>query len=676
METGRELEVSVKLAYAVRHVDSARLTELEQGLHSALQLVEDKNGHKVYDVEATKVEPIFDAIYKDSFQNDKSVHEPYVLFVVNPDKRRILDKSAQTPVPPLESITDAVIEEQEARFTYRYMYQGGGTAAAWVGAGRFAVVDLGAGPCVFGRLGVSEGTVGPGALPRLGPLLSMYTHETTKLPASDPAGREAAQSARARHVIGAISTLAVSAVKHLFAPDMRAETLDFAQRVLMPVIVLRNHHAFDPLAPGHAHSLDLNLIRSEAKSMLQGRQELVVVEGTHSLHEHERLSLAVAHAVTSVSTATTGADGHYSLQTRAILDSQVLLDEMHRAADMLASGLIGLKEPDLATAFYDPDIPLDDKIERGSAARSPGTRVVPVYVVSLAGTPADLLLDGEALVAGGRDLVMALQLVTNASSVHDDAPAVPLRFLSEGQVAKVRPQDTTRHIVAGVASALAGIASPTERWSTLHGRRQESYMWAVGAHPFGPFSNSSSMGAIFKDSAQRNDILSRTDTALRQVREALREVDGFVAKYMRRPFGDTVNASAATESWLDQLYHDPDRKHAPLPHTIVQQMETELKVLERLFIKLSKMLYNHNMKEAKTLASSTLITTHTFSKFVRDQIDKANDALRCCRLEHTMPQHSMAYTYAAILVAGITVYWMVIYFAQPKQRDRYHYGRY
>ena len=67
--------------------------------------------------------------------------------------------------------------------------------------------------------------------------------------------------------------------------------------------------------------------------------------------------------------------------------------------------------------------------------------------------------------------------------------------------------------------------------------------------------------------------VAQTDTALRQVRAALNQVDAFVAKYMKRPFGDTVNASAVPESWLDQVYHDPDRKAAPLPHTIVEHME-------------------------------------------------------------------------------------------------------
>ena len=43
---------------------------------------------------------------------------------------------------------------------------------------------------------------------------------------------------------------------------------------------------------------------------------------------------------------------------------QVLLDEMHHASDMLASGLIGLHDPQLAKTFYNPDIPLQDKVQQ------------------------------------------------------------------------------------------------------------------------------------------------------------------------------------------------------------------------------------------------------------------------------------------------------------------------
>jgi hypothetical protein len=47
------------------------VTAIELALHDNLKLVEDKNGHKVYDVEATLIEPILERIYQETFKNDK-----------------------------------------------------------------------------------------------------------------------------------------------------------------------------------------------------------------------------------------------------------------------------------------------------------------------------------------------------------------------------------------------------------------------------------------------------------------------------------------------------------------------------------------------------------------------------------------------------------------------------
>lgn len=41
----------------------------------------------------------------------------------------------------------------------RYKYHGAGLASTWVSAQRFALVDLGAGPCLFCRMGISKGMV-------------------------------------------------------------------------------------------------------------------------------------------------------------------------------------------------------------------------------------------------------------------------------------------------------------------------------------------------------------------------------------------------------------------------------------------------------------------------------------------------------------------------------------
>ena len=77
---------------------------------------------------------------------------------------------------------------------------------------------------------------------------------------------------------------------------------------------------------------------------------------------------------------------------------------------MLASGLVGLEDPDLDAAFYSQANRLADLTEeedengdtptRGHKPKPKqqrGTRVVPVYVLSLAGLPPGVLIDGEVV---------------------------------------------------------------------------------------------------------------------------------------------------------------------------------------------------------------------------------------------------------------------------------------
>lgn len=87
--------------------------------------------------------------------------------------------------------------------------------------------------------------------------------------------------------------------------------MSHAARVLMPLIVLRNHQFFDPIHPGHPHSLGLHTIRSAAEKLIQSKQSLAMPITTHELRDHERLALAVARARTSVSKMVPGAHGRY-----------------------------------------------------------------------------------------------------------------------------------------------------------------------------------------------------------------------------------------------------------------------------------------------------------------------------------------------------------------------------
>jgi len=65
-----------------------------------------------------------------------------------------------------------------------------------------------------------------------------------------------------------LGNLVISAVKYVFAPDVQFDALDFSERVLVPIIVFRNHILFDPLAPGSGFSIDLERIKSEVRCLL------------------------------------------------------------------------------------------------------------------------------------------------------------------------------------------------------------------------------------------------------------------------------------------------------------------------------------------------------------------------------------------------------------------------
>lgn len=63
--------------------------------------------------------------------------------------------------------------------------------------------------------------------------------------------------------------------------------------------------------------------------MLQPGQEVMVVAGIHSLHDHERLAMAVANAMRGMSTHDTREDGRFHAKTLTFLDGAVLREVCH-----------------------------------------------------------------------------------------------------------------------------------------------------------------------------------------------------------------------------------------------------------------------------------------------------------------------------------------------------------
>jgi hypothetical protein len=210
------------------------------------------------------------------------------------------------------------LQKQEAGYVYRYRYNGGASSQVWLSHGRYAVIDISAGPCSYGRRESEEGSVGYRTVPRLQHLLL----PRRRSPVVDPSVVKGV-------FCGQISGLIVSAVEHIIAPDVRFETVDVTQRLLVSIIVLRNHLQYNPLIPGSNFSIDMESIIDQVKKMLQPGQKVVVVGGIHNLHEHERLAMAVAKATVGHSSHDTRADGRFHARTLTLLDGAVLREVSH-----------------------------------------------------------------------------------------------------------------------------------------------------------------------------------------------------------------------------------------------------------------------------------------------------------------------------------------------------------
>ncbi|KAG0575716.1 hypothetical protein M758_5G026800 [Ceratodon purpureus] len=456
METGEMLDIEFDMSYNVIPVGPTELLAVEDELKHKLVETglcrESEFGREVpcFEVEATAMEPTFDRLYNYLFglpadasaDNDPNKAFPTAIFILNLDKARMDPKNGTSETSSFGSITELTPDEfqkQEAGYVYRYRYNGGAASQVWLSHGRYAVIDISAGPCSYGRLETEEGSVGHRTVPRLQHLLV-------------PKRRPVVNPTVVENVFcGQISGTIVSALEHIIAPDVRFETVDVSSRLLVPIIVLRNHLHYNILQPGSNHSIDVDEIRHQVKTMLQPGQEVMVVAGIHSLHDHERLAMAVAKAMRGMSTHDTREDGRFHAKTLTFLDGAVLREEMRHSADVLAAGLLEVADPELSARYFrrrqpqhnweqpptepeqnvvkssQPKYPYGKKSAQEKnakrtgrdrkpsdstappVAKSHGTRVIPVFVLSLDGVDPQLLMEGENLMWVSHDAVFVLQ---------------------------------------------------------------------------------------------------------------------------------------------------------------------------------------------------------------------------------------------------------------------------
>ncbi|ONK67584.1 uncharacterized protein A4U43_C05F1550 [Asparagus officinalis] len=697
LETGEPIDIEHHIIYNTIPAGQPELLALEKALKDAMVPAgtarESEYGRQIplFEIDAAAVEPTFQKLYSFIFDLESGGYAatemdrpvPAAIFVVNFDKVRMDPRNKEIDLEGLmyskvDSLTEEQLKNQEGGYIYRYRYNGGGASQVWLGSGRFVVIDLSAGPCTYGKIETEEGSVSFRTLPRLSSLIFPRGSNYDSVSATNDL------------FIGQLGALISTTIEHVIAPDIRFETVDLTTRLLVPVIILQNHNRYNILDAGHNYSIDIHAIEKEVKKMVRAGQEVILVGGSHALHHHEKLAIAVSKAMRSHSLQETKKDGRFHVRTRTYLDGAILKEEMERSADVLAAGLLEVADPSLSTKFFlrqhwmdesgssqDSIIknkPLwetyystygkkkkkNEKKKQGNLYRTYGTRVIPVFVLSLAGVDADLLMEDESLVWTSKDVVIVLQ--------HENEK-IPLSYVSETARQYAFPSMSQRHILAGLASALGGLTAPYEKASHIHERPILNWLWATGCHPFGPFSNSSQISLMLQDVALRSTIYAQVDSALRRIRETSEAVQSFAAEHLKTPLGEPVKGKknkSSTELWLEKFYKKVTNLPEPFPHELVERLEQYLDKLEEQLVDLSSLLYDHQLDDAYQNSTDILQSTVFTQQYVERVLHTEKEKMRCCHIEYTFPtQTSQTFVYGGILLAGFLVYFLVIFFSSP-----------
>ncbi|KAK6160973.1 hypothetical protein DH2020_004354 [Rehmannia glutinosa] len=665
LETGQPLDIEHRVVFNAFPTGQPELIALEKALKVAMTpagTARELTGRfwkevPLFEVEATAVEPEFEKLYSYLFdiENGDSLSKkrtdpgqllflwltlirPVFLYTsvkvrIDPRNKDLdLDSLMYGKITPLN---EEDMKNQEGNYIYRYRYNGGGASQVWLGSGRFVVIDLSAGPCTYGKIETEEGSVNPRTLPRL---------QNVLFPRSGASSEQSAHDI----FVGQLAAVIATTVEHVIAPDVRYETVDMTNRLLVPIIVLQNHNRYNIMVKGHNYSIDVEAIEAEVKKMVHQGQEVVIVGGTHALHRHEKLAIAVSKAMRSHSLQETKKDGRFHVHTKTYLDGAILKEEMERSADVLAAGLLEVSDPTLSSRFFLRQTWMDDTDGTGDSI----LKHKPLcFVLSLADVDEHLMMEDDSLVWTNNDVVIVLQ---------HQSEKIPLSYVSELERRHAIPSQAQRHILAGLASVVGGLSAPYEKASHVHERPVVNWLLAAGCHPFGPFSNTSRISQMLKDVALRNTIYARVDSALHRIRDTSEAVQAFAAEHLRTPLGEPVKGKknkTSTELWLEKFYKKKTNLPEPFPHELS---------LEEQLVDLSSFLYDHRLQDAHLNSSEILQSSIFTQQYVDHVLASEREKMKCCSIEYKFPTHSSQnYIYAGILLAGFFVYFAVIFFASP-----------
>jgi len=417
--------------YEVIHYRADILFELEAILKTNMVNANKMiNGKAAFDVDVDRIIPFFELLIgklKDSStfgsRDEEGSHAlklEYLIFMLNPEKSRMIPADFDT-----------------MHYNYRYkLGNGGGRGTTWVGTSNFCVIDISAGPVVYGEL-PDQNFISQPFLNKDHTIFTNYRtariFSTLSLPSflrlmKESNGKmsfEEVFSINDHMFYSDCVKVIQSAITQIFFPNIGFETNLRADKIIIPIIVLRNHdqfHPFNKLSNSNNSrfgeqeiedfQIDMKIIEAQLQRMLLPKQKIVLTKGVHFLHDHPRISLALQKSILQIFAP--------NEEFRPYIDSEMLIHELGHSDDLLAAALFGLshdsdefiipsktvsqveKEFEKMEALgteADPSI-VEDLKQKIIISRKQGTRILPIYVFSLLGKHKELLFDGEELVKG------------------------------------------------------------------------------------------------------------------------------------------------------------------------------------------------------------------------------------------------------------------------------------
>ncbi|EGG15448.1 transmembrane protein [Cavenderia fasciculata] len=572
--------------YQVKHLPTSTLLQLESKMSSLLQSTESNVDNENYYLAIEELEVFYENEIRLSSQSNQPV---YTIFFVNPSKERLLSSGG---------------------LVYQYKLGNHITAPAWIGASRYIVVDLSAGPLKYGSTlhksteeKISEGSVSHDSLPRLIEYFQNKEYSGTSL-----------QGASQVEIEAHLSSIIINSLQNVYLSDTNYDFIPLFQKVLIPILIFKD---YDPNDQTIKVDIDLNLIEKESKRIFPF-SDVKVVMGAHSIHEHKHISMALAKSIKSHSSFELNPiTNKFESSLKTFIDSKELLLKLKSEDDILASGLIGEENSKIPTNFNQKD-----NIQR--------TKILPIYIFSLINTDENILLDKYHLQVSDQEAIVVLHSPYQFQGIHYQG----------SQVVDIKPKLINRNIVAGLASC-QGLLGPTFRYSPQHDKIKNNYLWSFGHHPFGFFGNTSEISQIFTDIITRNTIITSIQSSTDILNQALQLISDFTNKYLLDSLGFDIDENVPSGGLLiDRFYHSPPSK-LPIIKESIKKLHDELDIIydstKHSLDLLQTLSPDLIMKKSqKEIISKQLILLNSqvsgFYDYVEAELKQTESQLECCKI--------------------------------------------